>query len=71
MLFLVRRVGETITTGDDVTVGVVGFSGGQVRLAIHAPRDITILREELYERGQRGNRLDHDQPVIENIATES
>ena len=43
--------------GDEVTVTVLGISGGQVRLGVDAPKEVGIYREEIYARikseGQR------------------
>ena len=50
MLILTRRVGETLRISDDIAVTIVAVSGNQVRVAIEAPQDVTVLREELVER---------------------
>ena len=50
MLILTRRVGETLMIGDSVTVTVLGVKGNQVRLGITAPRDVTVHREEIFQR---------------------
>ena len=50
MLILTRRVGETLMIGDEVTVTVLGVKGNQVRVGVNAPRDVTVHREEIYER---------------------
>jgi carbon storage regulator len=50
MLILTRRVGEAVIVGDDVTVTIVGVKGHQIRIGISAPKDVSIHREEIYER---------------------
>jgi len=53
MLILTRRVGETVMIGNDVTVTVLGVKGNQVRIGVNAPKDVSVHREEIYERIKR------------------
>ena len=52
MLVLTRKDGESIRIGSDVIVKVSQISGGRVKLAIDAPRDVAIRRNELPERAE-------------------
>ena len=52
MLILTRRVNESLRVGEDVTVTVVAVKGNQVRIGINAPKDVEVLREEIYNRVQ-------------------
>lgn len=49
MLILSRRSGEAIRIGKDIRIVVVQVGAGKVRLGIEGPRDLRILREELYD----------------------
>ena len=50
MLILTRRISESVIIGDDVKITVLGTKGNQVRLGIDAPRDVSVHREEIYQR---------------------
>ena len=58
MLILTRRVGETLMIGDEVTVTVLGVKGNQVRIGVNAPKDVSVHREEIYERIKREDQSD-------------
>lgn len=47
MLILRRKPGEQLLIGENIRITVMDVSEGGVRLAIDAPREITILRSEL------------------------
>ncbi len=60
MLILTRRVGETLMVGDDVTVTVLGVKGNQVRIGVNAPKDVSVHREEIYQRIQKEKEEDNE-----------
>ena len=47
MLILQRKEGESLLIGDEVEITVLSVEAGRARLAIQAPRSVTILRSEL------------------------
>lgn len=52
MLILTRRIGESVVIGDDIHITVLGVKGNQVRLGVNAPKDVSVHREEIYQRIQ-------------------
>jgi len=66
MLVLSRKDGEGIRVGDEIVITIVSTSGGQVRLGIEAPAQITIHREEIYDKIVEANRqATHVPPMAE------
>ena len=49
MLVLTRKLMEKLYIGNDVCVTVVRLEGGQVRLGIDAPREVSVVRAELID----------------------
>lgn len=49
MLVIGRRPGQYVVIDDNIIVKVVKSDEGDIRLAIDAPREIKIIRGELYE----------------------
>jgi len=50
VLILTRKVGETLTIGDNIEVTVLEVRGGQVRIGVNAPRDVVVNRKEILTR---------------------
>lgn len=49
MLILTRRSNERIFIGDDIVLSILAIEGNRVKLGIDAPKDVSILREEIRE----------------------
>ncbi|MCI9535734.1 MAG: carbon storage regulator CsrA [Lachnospiraceae bacterium] len=49
MLILRRKKNESILIGDNIRITIIECASDGVRLAIDAPKQISILREELSE----------------------
>ena len=56
MLILTRKISESIRIGDDITIKVIELDNRHVKLGIDAPRNISVNREEIYERIQKENK---------------
>ncbi|MCX7984372.1 MAG: carbon storage regulator CsrA [Bacteroidetes bacterium] len=55
MLVLARKVNESIRIGDKIVVKVLSIQEGQVKLGIEAPKNVEILRWEIYEQIVKSN----------------
>ncbi|MDT8716670.1 carbon storage regulator CsrA [Clostridium sp. 19966] len=62
MLVITRKKGEAILIGDDIEITVIKLDDGSVKLAIDAPRSVSILRKELYnevvEENKKASNID-------------
>ena len=65
MLILTRRVDESLVIGDNVTVTILGVKGNQVRIGVTAPADVSVHRQEIYERIQKERGAEPGQPAEE------
>ena len=55
MLIITRKKGQSIMIGDDIEITVSKLEDGTVKLGIDAPKEMTILRKELYEEVRKEN----------------
>lgn len=56
MLVIRRRLGEILVIGDGIEIEILESSHSQVKLGIRAPKEITVLRKEIYLTGEQ-NRI--------------
>ena len=49
MLVLKRKVGEVVRIGNDIEVHVLAVEGDVIKLGFEAPKQVQILRSEVYE----------------------
>ena len=71
MLILTRRMGESLMIGDNIKVTVLGIKGGQVRIGVDAPKQVSVHREEIYYRIQKGKLPDQALSSSESEANKS
>ena len=56
MLFLTRKIGESVVINDNIEVTIVEVRGRSIKLGFEFPPDVTVLRRELYDKIQDENR---------------
>jgi carbon storage regulator len=56
MLVISRKKGESLLIGDDIEITIVKVDEGSVKLSISAPRNVIILRKELYKEVEQENK---------------
>jgi carbon storage regulator len=52
MLYLTRKVGESIVINDDIELTVVEVRGKSIKLGMTFPTNATVYRREVYDRIQ-------------------
>ena len=50
MLILSRKADESLIIGDEVKLTILSIKGKQVRIGITAPDNISVHREEVYQK---------------------
>lgn len=53
MLILTRKVGESVLIGDDISITVLSVRGNQIKLGVQAPKEVSVHREEIFQRIQQ------------------
>jgi carbon storage regulator (csrA) len=56
MLIITRKKGESLMIGDDIEIVISKIDDGSVKIGIKAPKDVSILRRELYEEVEKENK---------------
>lgn len=57
MLILTRKLGESVVVGNDIKITIVGITKQQVKLGVDASKNITVHREEIYNKIKEENEL--------------
>ncbi|SDJ91197.1 carbon storage regulator CsrA [Natronincola ferrireducens] len=56
MLVLSRKLEESIMLGKDIEIKILAIEDDKVKLGISAPKDVDILRKEIYVEVQEENK---------------
>lgn len=56
MLIITRKKGESLMIGDDIEIIISKIDDVNVKIGIKAPKDVSILRKELYEEVEQENK---------------
>ena len=70
MLILNRKIDEAIVINENITIRILDIVDGKVKIGIDAPRDINILRQEVYDAVKAENQAsidNNDDDVLDMI----
>ncbi|MHB1060249.1 MAG: carbon storage regulator CsrA [Rhodanobacter sp.] len=67
MLYLTRKVGESVIINDTIEVTVIEVRGKSIKLGFTFPPEATVLRREIHERIQAENRAAVDAAQLMNV----
>lgn len=56
MLYLTRKIGQTVLINESISVTIVETRGKTVKLGFDFPPHVSVLRQELFEKIQSENR---------------
>ncbi len=57
MLFLSRKLGESIVVDKEIVVTVTEIKGNSVKLSFSYPTGVEVLRKEVFDRIEQENKL--------------
>lgn len=68
MLYLSRKVGESIVINNNIVVTVTEVKGRAVKLGFSFPSDVSVLRKEIYDRisSENAAALTLDVDILQN-----
>ncbi|MCB2288841.1 carbon storage regulator CsrA [Clostridium sp. CS001] len=69
MLVISRKKGESLLIGEDVEITIVKVENGTVKISINAPKEISILRTELYKevKDENQNAMTFDAAALKKL----
>lgn len=56
MLVLTRKINESIIIADNIEIRILEVKGEKVKIGVIAPKELTVLREELYREVSEQNK---------------
>jgi carbon storage regulator len=56
MLYLTRKLGQSVMVNDNVEITVVEVSGKSIKLGFTFPPEVRVLRREIFDRIREENR---------------
>lgn len=73
MLVVKRKKGESIIIGDNIEISIVDLDSNSAKIAIKAPKEVTILRKELLEEVEQENKnaLNFDTKMLKSLKNDS
>lgn len=69
MLILNRKIGEAIVINENISIRILDIVEGKVKIGIDAPKEINILRQEVYDQVKAENQesINNNEDVLNMI----
>lgn len=75
MLYLTRKIGESIVINDDIELTIVEVRGKSIKLGMTFPADVSVYRREVYDRiqaeKQQADSVDADPAVNDTVSSQT